>query len=65
MVYQHLKDSELHTFHDPTIRPWDSIDHCEKWLKTGVSTIDEHSPDIVLKEFVDGKFALKAQAPDT
>ena len=63
-ILKKMQEMHFRTNHDDTLGPFDSIDQCETWLQTSVTSIT-HDTNLVMTEFKRGKFALEAKNPHT
>ena len=63
-ILKKMQEMHFRTNHDDTLGPFDSIDQCETWLQTSVTSIT-HDTNLVMTEFKRGKFALEAKNQHT
>jgi hypothetical protein len=64
LIIEKLEQIKFRTNHDETLRPFDLIDQCEAWIRTGDTSI-RRDTNLVMNEFKPGKFALEARSPHT
>jgi lysophospholipase L1-like esterase len=60
-ILNELREKNFRTFHDGTLNEWAEKDQCESWFQNGVTTL-LHDPNLIMKQFTPGKFALEAHA---